>query len=107
MNNEIDLFRIIIDYKWISVILLIIFLTKLIKICWKNSTHEKDIIKFESLSKDEKQLYLITKFNTNINKITLKGKEKYIKRCKILILNFQIIDKFMEKMEIKYIKRIL
>ena len=54
----------------------------------KNSTHEKDIIKFESLSKDEKQLYLITKFNTNINKITLKGKEKYIKRCKILILNF-------------------
>ena len=88
MNNEIDLFRIIIDYKWISIILLIIFLTKLIKICWKNSSHEKDIIKFESLSKDEKQLYLITKFNTNINKITLKGKEKYIKRCKILILNF-------------------
>ena len=83
MNNEINLFRIILDFKWFSIILLIIFLTKIIKICWKNSTHEEDIIKFESLSKEEKQLYLITKFNTQINKSDLKEKEKYIKKCKI------------------------
>ena len=72
MNNEIDLFRIIIDYKWYSLILLIIFLSKLIKICWKNSPREEDLIKFESLSKEEQQLYLITKFNTKINKINIK-----------------------------------
>ena len=83
MNNEINLFRIILDFKWFSIILLIIFLTKIIKICWKNSSHEEDLIKFESLSKEEKQLYLITKFNTQINKSDLKGKEKYIKKCKI------------------------
>ena len=83
MNNEINLFRIILDFKWFSIILLIIFLTKIIKICWKNSSYEEDLIKFESLSKEEKQLYLITKFNTQINKSDLKEKEKYIKKCKI------------------------
>ena len=88
MNNEINLFRIILDFKWFSIILLIIFLTKIIKICWKNSSHEEDLIKFESLSKEEKQLYLITKFNTKINKINIKEKEKYVKKCNIIYLNF-------------------
>lgn len=87
-NNEISLMKLSIEFKWICIIIMLIFLSKLIKICWKNSPREEDLIKFESLSKEEQQLYLITKFNTKINKINIKEKEKYVKKCNIIYLNF-------------------
>ena len=83
MNNEIDLFRIIIDYKWYSLILLIIFVSKLIKICWKNSPHEEDYIKYELLSNEEKKLFLVTKYNTYLNQNNSQEKDKNIKRSNI------------------------
>ena len=82
-NNEISLMKLSIKFKWICIIIMLIFLSKLIKICWKNSPHEEDYIKYELLSNEEKKLFLVTKYNTYLNQNNSQEKDKNIKRSNI------------------------
>ena len=74
-------------YKSFIISLFIIIILKFIKYFWKNKSNlEDDYIKFESMTIEEKKIFLITKFNTSINRNDPKEREKFIKKCKNLFL---------------------
>ena len=80
-------FNELMQYKSFIISLFIIIIMKFIKFFWKNKKKiEDDYIKFESMTIEEQKLFLITKFNTCINRNDPKEREKFIKKCKNLIL---------------------
>ena len=80
-------FNELMQYKSFIISLFIIIIMKFIKFFWKNKKKiEDDYIKFESMTIEEQKLFLITKFNTCINRNDPKEREKFIEKCKNLIL---------------------
>ena len=80
-------FNELMQYKSFIISLFIIIIMKFIKFFWKNKKKiEDDYIKFESMTIEEQKLFLITKFNTCINRNDPKEREKFIKKCKNLFL---------------------
>ena len=72
------------EIKGILIAITILIILKCIK-NYKKKLNQ-DIIRFENLSPEEKKLFLITKFNTNINRDNPKEREFFIKQCNIIFI---------------------
>ena len=79
-----SLIYLIYEIKGILIAITILIILKCIKNYKKKLN--SDIIRFENLSPEEKKLFLITKFNTEMNRNNLKEREIVIKQCKIIFL---------------------
>ena len=77
------LIYLIYEIKGILIEITILIILKCIK-NYKKKLNQ-DIIRFENLSPEEKKLFLITKFNTNINRDNPKEREIFIRQCKVYI----------------------
>jgi predicted membrane protein len=80
--------RIIFEFKTLILAIFLIFIMNLmINIKKKRKKLNDDFIKFEAMSPEEKKIFLITKFNTTINRNDPIEREKFIKNCKFFIFN--------------------
>ncbi len=77
--------RIIFDFKTLILAIFLIFIMNLIiNIKKKRKKLNDDFIKFEAMSPEEKKIFLITQFNTTINRNDPIEREKFIKKCKYI-----------------------
>ena len=80
--------RIIFEFKTLILAIFLIFIMNLIiNIKKKRKQLNDDFIKFEAMSPEEKKIFLITKFNTTINRNDPIEREKFIQNCKFFIFN--------------------
>ena len=80
MVDSISLVYIILEHKKIFISILILLLIRFVKIILKKENLNEDCFKFENLSPRKQKLFLLTQFNTSINRNEPKEREKFIKK---------------------------
>ena len=80
MGDSITLVFIILEHKKIFISILILLLIRFVKIILKKENLYEDCFKFENLSPKKQKLFLLTQFNTSINRNEPKEREKFIKK---------------------------
>ena len=80
MVDSISLVYIILEHKKIFISILILLLIRFVKIILKKENLNEDCFKFENLSPRKQKLFLLTQFNTSINRNEPKEREKCIKK---------------------------
>ena len=80
MGDSISLVYIILEHKKIFISILILLLIRFVKIILKKENLNEDCFKFENLSPKKQKLFLLTQFNTSINRNEPKEREKCIKK---------------------------
>ena len=85
MSFFLNFFRLIFDLKKLILAIFFIILMNFIKnIINKKRKKDDDFIIFETMTHEEKKIFLITKFNTTINRNDPIEREKFIKKCKYI-----------------------
>jgi hypothetical protein len=80
MGDSISLLLLILEHKKIFTCILILLLIRFVKIILKKENIYEDCLKFENLSPKKQKLFLLTQFNTSINRNEPKEREKCIKK---------------------------
>jgi predicted NUDIX family phosphoesterase len=80
MDGCLEIFNFILKHKKIFCAILVLIIVRFFKIIFEKENNTEDCLKFENLSPKKQKLFLLTQFNTSLNRNEPKEREKFIKQ---------------------------